>query len=154
MKCRAELQKLRTSQTSLREELTKQCWKMGKKLVIHPNHLMRLRHNFCLNNNTRTACWRCNTRTNKNAILLFLNLEFFYVLVCFVPCLFVHQSTCWFLGFSFFLFFSLFLLLSLFCEICYCKLTDTKLQTDQGQRNTKWIDGKMENVWKQFSPKK
>jgi hypothetical protein len=25
---------------------------------------MRLRQSFCLNNNTRTGCWRSNTRTN------------------------------------------------------------------------------------------
>jgi hypothetical protein len=60
------------------------------------NHLAKLRQSFCLNTNTRTGCWRINTRTNKTEILLFLNLEFLCVFVCllcflFVSlCLFVH----------------------------------------------------------------
>jgi hypothetical protein len=45
---------------------------------------------FCLNTNTRTGCWRSNTRTTKTDILLFLNVEVFVSLfVCFISCLFV-----------------------------------------------------------------
>jgi hypothetical protein len=56
--------------------------------VSLPNHLVRLRQSFCLNTSTRNGCWRSNTRTIKTEILLFLNMEFFYVFVCFVPCCF------------------------------------------------------------------
>jgi hypothetical protein len=46
---RADLRNLRTSHTSLREELTKQLLlKDGeKKLASLPNHLARLRQSFC-----------------------------------------------------------------------------------------------------------
>jgi hypothetical protein len=76
---RADLQNLRTSHTSLREELTKQLLLNDRKknLASLYNHLARLRQSFCLSTNTRTACWRCNTRTTKTEILLFLNIEFF-----------------------------------------------------------------------------
>jgi hypothetical protein len=37
---------------------------------------------LCLNTNSRTGCWRSNTKTTKTEILLFLNLEFFCVFVC------------------------------------------------------------------------
>jgi hypothetical protein len=73
------------------------------------NHLAKLRQSFCLNTNTRTGCWRINTRTNKTEILLFLNLEFLCVFVClfvcFVSCLLVcvclFISPHWFLWFLF-----------------------------------------------------
>jgi hypothetical protein len=57
---RADLQNLRTSHTSLREELTKQLPLKGKKkkkkLARLPNNLERLRQNLCLNTNARTGC--------------------------------------------------------------------------------------------------
>jgi hypothetical protein len=51
---RADLWNLRTSHTSLREELTKQLpLKDDKKILLRfPNHLERLRQIFCLNTNT------------------------------------------------------------------------------------------------------
>jgi hypothetical protein len=54
--------------------------------VSLPNHLARLRQSLCLNINTRTGCWRSNTRATKTETLLFLNLEFFgcCLFVCFV----------------------------------------------------------------------
>jgi hypothetical protein len=78
-----------------------------KKLASLPNKLLRLRQIFCLNTNTRTECWKSNTRTTKNEIQLFLNLEFLFLCVCFVHCLFVHNLSlliCLVL-FLFFLFF-------------------------------------------------
>jgi hypothetical protein len=55
---RADLQNLRTSHTSLREELTKQLLLKDKekKLMSLPNHLARIRQSFYLNTNTRTGC--------------------------------------------------------------------------------------------------
>jgi hypothetical protein len=52
----SDLQNLRTSHTSLREELTKQLPLKDekKKLVTLPNKLVRLRQSTCLNTNTRT----------------------------------------------------------------------------------------------------
>jgi hypothetical protein len=34
-----------------------------RKIKTLPNHLERLQQTFCLNSNTRTGCWRSNTRT-------------------------------------------------------------------------------------------
>jgi hypothetical protein len=86
---RADVRNLRTSHTSLREELTKQLLlKKGKKLAHLPKHLTRLRQSFCLNTNTRTGYWKSNTRTTKTKILLFLNLNFF-LCVCLFCSLFV-----------------------------------------------------------------
>jgi hypothetical protein len=63
----ADLQNLRTTyncHTSLREKLNKQLLlKNRTKKKPLPNHLMRLQQSFCLNTNTRTGCWRSNTRT-------------------------------------------------------------------------------------------
>jgi hypothetical protein len=55
---RADLWNLRTSHTSLREDLTKHLLLKDreKKLVSLPKHLARLRQSFCLNTNTRTGC--------------------------------------------------------------------------------------------------
>jgi hypothetical protein len=55
---RAVLWNLRTSHTSLREELTKQLplKDRKKKLGSLPNHLARLRQSFSLNTNTRIGC--------------------------------------------------------------------------------------------------
>jgi hypothetical protein len=56
---RADLQNLRASHTSLREELTEQLPlqdRKKKKRVKILNHLARLRESFCLNTNTRTGC--------------------------------------------------------------------------------------------------
>jgi hypothetical protein len=81
-----------------------------------PNHLARIRQSFYLNTNTRTGCWKSSTRTTKTAILLFLNLEFFFnVFVLFPVCL-STTSPYWFLWFSIFsfVFFSLFL-----CCVCF-----------------------------------
>jgi hypothetical protein len=47
---------LRTSHTSLREELTKQLPLKEEKLARLPKHLARLRQSLCLNTNTRTGC--------------------------------------------------------------------------------------------------
>jgi hypothetical protein len=102
---RADLQNLRTSHTPLRRSwLRSCCWKTGKKLVSLPNHLVRIRHSFYLNANVRTGCWRSNTRTIKTEILLFLNLECFYVFVYLFVLFPIGLSTspCWFLWFSFF----------------------------------------------------
>jgi hypothetical protein len=56
---RADLWNLRTSNTSLREELTRQLplkdMKKKKKLASLPNHLVRIKQSFCLNINTRTG---------------------------------------------------------------------------------------------------
>jgi hypothetical protein len=55
--CRTDLQNMRTSHTSQREELTNQLLlKTEEKLARLPNHLARLRQSFCLNTNTRTGC--------------------------------------------------------------------------------------------------
>jgi hypothetical protein len=100
--------------TPVREELPLKDRKKKRKKKNLPNNLVRLQQSFCLNINTRTGCWRSNTRTTKIEILLFLNLEFFVCLfVLFLVCLFVclFISPCWFLwGF----FVSLFLLLFYF----------------------------------------
>jgi hypothetical protein len=55
---RADLWNLRTSHTSLREELTKQLplKDREKKLMSLLNHLARLRQSFCLNTNIRIGC--------------------------------------------------------------------------------------------------
>jgi hypothetical protein len=60
---------------------------------------VRLIQSLCLNTNTRTGCWRNNTRTTKTEILLFLNLEFLcvvfvYLLISleFFACLFCFVS--------------------------------------------------------------
>jgi hypothetical protein len=54
---RADLQNLRPSHTSLREELTKELLlKDRRKAGKTPNHLARLRQSFCLNTNTRAGC--------------------------------------------------------------------------------------------------
>jgi hypothetical protein len=91
---------LKKSHTSLRRLWLSSChWKTEKKLARLPNHLARLRQSFCLNTNTRTGSWRSKTRTNNTEILLFLNLEFICVFVCFVSCLFVHLSLLFTLGF-------------------------------------------------------
>jgi hypothetical protein len=65
-----------------RSRLSSCCSETGKKKKL-PKHLARPRKSFCLNTNTRAGCWRHNTRTTtKTEILLFLNLEFFYVFIC------------------------------------------------------------------------
>jgi hypothetical protein len=93
-------------------------WKTEEKLGRLPNHLVRLRQSLCLNTNTRTGCWRSNTRITKTEILLFLNLEFLCVFVClfyflFVcPCVFVHFSLLISLVFFFFVCFISFTILS------------------------------------------
>jgi hypothetical protein len=72
-----------------RSSLSSCHWKTGKnKLANLPNHLARLRQSFCLNTNTKTGCWRSNTRTTNTEILLFLNLECFYAFVCLFSSLF------------------------------------------------------------------
>jgi hypothetical protein len=55
---RTDLWNLRTSHTSLREELTKLLLlKDGKKkLVSLPNHLVRIKQSFWLNMSTRAGC--------------------------------------------------------------------------------------------------
>jgi hypothetical protein len=75
-----------------RSWLSSRHWKTGEKMVRLPNHLVKLRQSLCLNTNTRAGCCRSNTRTTKNEILLFLNLEFFLCIclfVFFLICLFV-----------------------------------------------------------------
>jgi hypothetical protein len=53
---RADLQNLRTSHTSQREELTKQLpQKDVKEMASLSKDLVRLRHSFCLNINTKTG---------------------------------------------------------------------------------------------------
>jgi hypothetical protein len=74
---RADLWNLRTTHTSLREELTKQLPLKEEKLVKLPNHLARLRQSFCLNTNTRTGCRRSSIKTPKTVILFFLNWKCF-----------------------------------------------------------------------------
>jgi hypothetical protein len=52
-----------------------------------PNHLVRLRQSFCLNTNTRTGCWRSNTRTTKTEILVLESGVFLFFFFClFVVC--------------------------------------------------------------------
>jgi hypothetical protein len=53
---RADLWNLRTSHTSLREELTKQLPGKKKKLASLPNCLVRQRQSFCLKTKIRTGC--------------------------------------------------------------------------------------------------
>jgi hypothetical protein len=61
---RADLPNLRTSHTSLRENITEQILlkdrkkkkKKKKKQASLPNNLPRLRQSFCLNTNTRIGC--------------------------------------------------------------------------------------------------
>jgi hypothetical protein len=47
------------------KELTKklQLKDTRKKHYSQANHLVRLQESFCLNANTRTGCWRSNSRT-------------------------------------------------------------------------------------------
>jgi hypothetical protein len=101
---RVDLRNLRTSHSSLREELTKQLLLKDRKenWRVLPNNLVRLWQSFCLNTNTRTRCWKSSSRTTKTEILLFLNLEFYFFM-----CLFSYTSWCWFLWFSLFFFFFL-----------------------------------------------
>jgi hypothetical protein len=121
------------------------------KAVSWLNHLVRLWQSYCLNTSTRTGCWRSNTRTTKTKTSLFLNLEFFFCLfsfffcffflflsACLVHCWLVHNhSMLIFLVFYFF-FFHFFLFLLLFLSwshyFYYCKFTNTKLHTEQGQK--------------------
>jgi hypothetical protein len=146
----ADLQNLRTNHTWLREELTKQLLLKDreKKLGSLPNHLARLRQSFCLNSNTRTGCWKSNTKTTKTEMLLFLNLEFFLCVCLFVlfPVCLSTTSPCWLLWFTFF-FFSFFLY---FVNFTIVKLANTKLHTDQGQKQhqvEQWEDEKrMETI--------
>jgi hypothetical protein len=50
--------------TSMREEWTKQQPLNNRRRKNKlPNYLARLWHSFGLNTNTRTECWRSNTRT-------------------------------------------------------------------------------------------
>jgi hypothetical protein len=89
-------------------------WKTGKKKTGEsPQPPGKTKETFCLNTNTRTGCWRSNSRITKTEILFFLNLEFFmclfdHLFVLFPVCL----STLLLISLVFF-FFSFFVLLVL-----------------------------------------
>jgi hypothetical protein len=105
--------------------------------------LVRQQQNYYSNTNTRTGCWRSNTRTTKTELSLHLNQGFFFLSSLFFflflsKCLFSSLliSTLYlpvnFFGSLFFLIFLFFFFLLLFhsrYHYCYCyKLDNTKLQ--------------------------
>jgi hypothetical protein len=47
--------------------------KKKKKHYSQANLLARLHQSFCLNTNTKTGCWRSNTRTKTKIEILTLN---------------------------------------------------------------------------------
>jgi hypothetical protein len=106
--CKDDYRMLKPEADAVERQENKQT---NKKLVSLPNYLVELRQSFCLNTNTRTRCWKSNTRSTKTEILLFLNLEFF-LCICLSCSLFCLSTTslCWFPWFSifFFLFFFIF----------------------------------------------
>jgi hypothetical protein len=131
------------------------------KAVSLPNQLARLWQSYCLNTKTSTECWRSNTRTTKTETSLFLNLNFFYFFLFFfflfslskclscsllvsTPSLPVDFFDSLFFSFSFFYFFFFFLILSWFHYFHYGKLANTKLHTDQGQKQhqVEWWEDK------------
>jgi hypothetical protein len=112
---RADLQNLRKRHTLLKEQLTKKLplKDRKKKTGESPQPPGKTKETFCLNTNTRTGCWRSNSRITKTEILFFLNLEFFmclfdHLFVLFPVCL----STLLLISLVFF-FFSFFVLLVL-----------------------------------------
>jgi hypothetical protein len=87
---RADLQNLRTSHTSLKEELTKQLpledrkknWgRQKKKTDESPQPTGKIKTELLIKYQHQSSMIRSNTRTTKTEILLFLNPEFFYVFV-------------------------------------------------------------------------
>jgi hypothetical protein len=80
--------------------------KPGKKPGESPQPPGETKPELLLNTNTRTECWRNNTRITKTEILLFLILEFFCFLVF---CLFCSLIVCPPLPVDFFVIFFLFL---------------------------------------------
>jgi hypothetical protein len=112
-----------------------------KKQASLPNHLVRLRQSFCLNTNTKTGCWKSNTRTTKTKILLFKILEFLFFLCVCPPHLLVDFFGFLYLFFFFFFFLSFFLC---FVSFTIVKLANTKLRTNQEQKQhqVEWWENK------------
>jgi hypothetical protein len=61
--------------------------------ITEPARLARLWQDYSLNTNTRTGCWRSNTRTTVTEISLFLHLNFFSLSLsaCLIHYLLVHH---------------------------------------------------------------
>jgi hypothetical protein len=70
------------------------------KAVSWPNHLARQWQYYCLNTNTRTGCWRRNTRTTKTEMSLFLDQKFLFFILLYIFSIFLNHFFLFSLFFS------------------------------------------------------